>query len=227
MKTLLSFLFIFFVSLNIYSQESSIVNIGINLPVFFPSQLGYSAVNINSKPGFFLEKQLKLNLFQIKQLSAKPGFEYFALTENCYHARSSNNFNRNVHHKSISTYLKVIKKYNIGQSHIKLYFGTFSGIHLYSTSKGEEQWTVYYLDGKSYGGTEIIDQKGSSDFFHRIYYGAVIGIENDMKNISWLSPGLELKLLPNFSTVKKDDYENNFGGFGITLNLGFKSKRAK
>lgn len=227
MKTLLTFLFICFISLYIYSQESSIVNIGINLPVFFPGQLGYSDVQINSKPCFFLERPLKLNFSQIKYLSINPGFEYFTLTENCYHARSSNDFNRNVHHKSISTYLKVIKKYNIGRGHLKLYFGTFSGIHLYSTSKGEEHWTVYYLDGKSYGGSEIIDKKGSSDFFHLIYYGTLIGIESNLKRISWLSPGLELNMLPNFGTVKKDDYETNFGGFEITLKLDFEAQKQK
>ena len=226
MKIFFATILVLGISVIAHSQEKSIVNIGINFPfVSNDKKLGYDDTYINSKPGFYIEKPFNINLINIKYLSIAPGVEYFSLNENVYHARSSNSFNRNVDHKSISGYLKLIKKFGIKKIDTNIYFGGFSGIHLYRSSKGGEDWTVYYMNGQSYGGHETIENTGKSDFYNLIYYGFLIGIEKDFKKIPWLTPGFEMKLLPNLGMVYKDDYESSFGGFEITLNLGFKTTK--
>jgi hypothetical protein len=206
------------------SQEKSIINIGVNFPLFFTQdKLGYDDTRITSKPGFYIEKPFPIDLFEIKYLYIIPGVEYFNTHENVYHARSSNEFNRDVDHKSISGYFKLIKKLEIKNT--KIYFGGFSGIQLYSSSKGADEWKVYYLNGQSYGGYETIENKGKSDFYNLIYYGFLVGIEKDFMKMAWLTPGLEFKLLPNFGMVYKDNCKSSFGGFELTLNLGIQNHK--
>ncbi len=214
------------ISFSAHSQEKSIVNVGINFPVVFNDEkLGYDDTYIKSKPGFYIEKPFNINLFNIKYLSITPVFEYFNLNENVFHARSSNSFSRDVDHKSISGYLKLIKKFDIKNINTNIYFGGFSGIHLYSSSKGEENWTVSYMNGQGYGGHETIENTGKSDFYNLIYYGFLIGIEKDLKKILCLTPGFEMKFLPNLGMVYKDSYKSSFGGFELSLNLGFKTNK--
>ena len=226
MKTFFAIILVIGISVVAHSQEKSIVNIGINFPVVSNyEKLGYVDTNIKSKPGFYIEKPFNINLFNIKYLSIAPGVEYFNLNENVFHFRSSNSFYRDVDHKSISGYLKLIKKFGIKNINTKIYFEGFSGIHFYSSSKGEENWTVNYMNGQSYGGHVTIVNTRKSDFYNLIYYGFLIGIEKDLKKTTWLTPGFELKFIPNLGMVYKDGYKSSIGGFELSLNLGFKSNK--
>jgi len=227
MKLVLLILLLAFLPGSIHSQETSIVNIGTNFPLFYPRNLGPNYVSVKSKPGLYFEMPIRINAFKIRALTINPGIAYFNTNESESEGRSSHYTSKDFEHQSYSCYLKVTKMNSIKNASFNWYFGAFSGFHLYSESKGENYWKVYsFGDYPSYSGNETISKKGKSDFYKSVYSGILIGIEPDLRNIKWFHPGLEFKLLPYFAKVSKDNYKSNLGGFEFTLNLGLGTKKA-
>lgn len=224
MKTFLTFLIICFVCLNVLAQEKPVVNIGTN----FPLLLSPYDFFIYPKPGFYIEKPLVIYQSGRKNLSVNPGFAYFNIHETLDSGHGYHYTSRDVDHRSVSFYLKLIRKHGAKNGKRNWYYGAFSGIHLYSSSKGDELWESYF-DGTnpSSSKTERINQSGRSDFYHLVYYGALIGIERNLKKIKWLRPGFEFKIMPHFAEVDYYSRKKILGAYELTLNLGFTTKSSE
>lgn len=208
---------------NVFSQNEPLLNIGTNFQFFGNSQTGTYSNIIKSMPSFYIEKPIKINLFNINSLNINPGITYFNINESNSYGRSSHSVSRNVTHKSYSCYIKIIKKSFIEGTNTSYYFGTLSGIHFKSNSQGEKNSITYSFGDNiyDYRSKEIIENKRKSDFFHLVYNGLIFGIEPNISNIKWLTVGFEFKFLPLFGQIKIDSYQENVSGIECSMNIGF------
>jgi hypothetical protein len=219
-------IFIFFLifSFSGLSQNQPTFKTGVDYGLYRSGNLGYSNYRLISKPGLFLEKPINLTLFNCKSFIISPGLAYSSIKENVFHSRSSNSYNREIKHNMISGSFKLIHTTTIINSDLNFYYGIFSGIRIFSQSKGTIDWAIYTpFETRKF--TEKVETT-KSDFYNQLYGGMLIGFEQAKNSNQLLNPGLEIKYIPAFGKLENDEYKKSFGGLLFSLHVAIGTKKA-
>lgn len=216
MKIIVLFSLLMLFSINSLSQENTIINVGVGMPVFFrhnfrapeygPYTLKYNRIHL------FIEKPVSLGA--AKKISLNPGIAYFVFNESAESGGLGQHSYREVKHKAYSISTRLFYHFRINpEKSNRCYSGITAGKYIWSESTGASSW--YRLEESHYiGGNKVIDDSGKA-FFHSFYYGFTGGFTGLTKENSRFAPAFEISFYPDFFTL--NDKKWPMGMFSVIL----------
>jgi hypothetical protein len=225
---------IIFSSVFTFSQETSIINLGIGYPIFFQKNFisGSGAGNTHSMDSKRINLMLEIpDLLKFKNnpnFFVTPGVSYNQLNESKMNEALGGSSIRNYKHQAYSLYAKLIYEINTkSDMPFNWYGGVLTGAYIYTKTIGTEYGSSWTGDGYVSGSSEI-DMSGKS-FYDSFYMGFLIGFKTLTKSGSFVKPSFEFSFLPGFVNIssagyhsESEDYSKSMALFSVILGFGHK-----
>ncbi len=203
MKIYSIFLLLLFFGFRVFSQQHSLLNLGLGYSLFTGEKESYYEYNLTGFPHITVEKNLDLKINQKDRIRISPGLDFSSFKEHYKMVGLSSESYSDLRNSALSVYSKAAFLVNLkNQRHSKLYAGLLGGVHLISKSKGTKsgmnsiETMPRYFD-------ETINTNGK-EFFRPFYYGFFAGFDLKNKKVSRLSPAFELSYFPNLAKTRID-----------------------
>lgn len=222
MKKIAFLTLIIFSSVLSFSQNSSIINIGVGFPIFFKSDFEESGM-IHQLTGkrVHLFAEMPVNIGTQRKFSVHPGVGYFLFNEIEQSDPSALGGYSNIElqHNAISIYSRMFYHFEGKNISFKQYYfgGTF-GAYLWSKTTGQSSWWLY-TSPKPISGSAIYNESGKA-FFHSVYLGLTSGAKLKTKENSKIQPAVEFSFYPLFVTV--NDEKRSMAMLTAVLGIGQK-----
>lgn len=199
MKYLFAIILLSVLTFQSFGQRTSNLKAGIGLPIFLGNISGETEISkVTSLPTFSVEKPIAIEIQRQEKICINPGVAFFYFKEKEYFSNSLTMSTKNLNHMSFNGYVKFLYQQEIQRrSKAFIYFGAITGVHIYSSTKGEK--IIESQNEQNPYFKEDVNEKGK-DFFNSIYYGAVLGFQPNLKITNKLVPSFELSFYPNFIT---------------------------
>lgn len=204
MKIIAFLTLIIFSSLHVFSQEHSIIDIGVGYPIFFQRNfdknsggthyIGHERINT------FAELPELIRFRNNPDFSVFPGAGYSLFNEFESGGGLGGGNDRTLKHQAFSLYLKF--NYSITENSarpFRWYAGLLSGVYVFSKTNGNVGW--FRLEQNGYkGGNYSFDHNGKF-FFNNFYNGLYAGFKINTGTCNWIQPGFELSFYPGYASI--------------------------
>lgn len=234
MKKIVILTLIVFSSVLTFSQETSIVSVGVGYPVFFQNNFddysGGTHTMESKRINLTLEIPQLLKFKNNPNFFVTPGGSYIQLNENKFNEALGGSSIQNYKHQAISLYAKLLYEINIKTDKpFNWYGGVLAGAYIYTKTTGNIYGSRWTENGYVSGSSEV-DMSGKS-FYDSFYFGFFIGFKTLTKSNSFLKPSFEFSFLPGFVNVSRAGYNSGSEDYSksmamITVYLGMGKKKA-
>jgi len=216
-------------SLTSFSQISPAIKAGIGYPYVIDKDESISpnVHTITGYPTVSVEKPFPVVIRVRKRMSINPGLAYYYFKEEKVRSDTENgtNISLNLTHQSVSSYVKILYQAKIrGKTEAFVYTGLVGGINLLTNSKGDR-----YQNGldEEIPEFEVQINENGSEFFGKLYYGALVGFQPNAWKYNMVKPSFELAFYPGFLTKTLEEVRNvkkDVSTIQFSVFLGFRIK---
>ncbi len=200
MKHLFAIIILTIFTFQSFGQKTSIVKVGLGLPVFLGNEESGTELNkVSAFPTVSVEKPISVKIHREEKISFNPGVAFFYFKEKEEWGNEDVGGSKNLNNFSFNGYLKLFYKQTIQKrSDAFIYFGGIAGVHIFTQTTGTEKG---HSINTEHGNFENDVKQSGKDFFNSIYYGPILGFQPDAKITNRIVPSFELTFLPGFVSI--------------------------